>query len=100
MAKSDKPDVSALVAAQERLAQLNVEEAEIFIDVLDESIAKCGSIIDRYVDLDIRPRSIDQVINHREGLRNLKNHMCAIAGRSVAAPEVMPLGLPPLPVGA
>lgn len=94
MAKSDLPDVSALFAAQERIAELNVAEAEIFLALLEESIAKCDAITDRYKDLTFWPTAIDQVINHRENLRHLHNHMSSIAGRPVVGPDAAPAALP------
>lgn len=89
-----QPDVSTLKAAQERLAELNLEEAAILADILDDAMAKMDAMVARYADVpQFRPDAVNQAINHRENSRMLRQHLANVLAQ-IAVPETL---MPPLP---
>lgn len=80
MAKA--PDLSALKAAQDRLAELNGEEAAILAAILSDTISRIDVIVDRYADVpQFRPDAVNQAINHRENCRVLMQHLEVSVGQ-------------------
>jgi hypothetical protein len=88
MAKNlEQPDVSALKTAQDRLAELNVEEAKIFGGILQDTIARIDAIVERYADVpQFKPDAVNQAINHREHCRMLSQHLQMMTGEAPPAP--------------